>query len=98
MKFGGIVDSGSGELLTFEKIPKNQRWPPAPRRPFCIVGFSVTDTKSISSYGLYRIFLKLGTLTCSLGGIADYYYAFCVVSRFFHKKNRTTNPILESTH
>ncbi len=36
MKFGGIVDSGSEELLTFEKIPKNPRWPQAPRRPFSV--------------------------------------------------------------
>ncbi len=60
MKCGGIVDSASGELLTFEKIPKNPRWPPAPRRPFCTVGFSVSDAKAISSYSLHRIFLKLG--------------------------------------
>ncbi len=61
MKFGEIMHSGSGELLTFEKIPKNPRWPPAPWRLFCTVGFSGSDAKSISSYSLHRIFLKLGT-------------------------------------
>ncbi len=34
MKFGGIVDSGRGQLLAISKFPKNPRWPPAPGAPF----------------------------------------------------------------
>ncbi len=35
MKFGGMMQSGSGKLLAVRKFPKNPRWPPARRRQFC---------------------------------------------------------------
>ncbi len=34
MKFGGIMQSSSGELLADRKFPKNPSWPPAPKRQF----------------------------------------------------------------
>ncbi len=53
-KFCEIVDSRF-------KFLKNPRWPLEPGRPFCTIGFSVSDAKSDTD-SLRRILLKLGTL------------------------------------
>ncbi len=62
LKFGGIADSGSGQLLAVEKFPKNPRWPPAHRGPFCV----------FVQRKVYLLQFALNLLetwyTCSLGG------------------------------
>ncbi len=65
MKFGGIVDSGRGQLLAISKFPKNPRWSTAPGGPFLPMlidlyigkftdaGFSDTVQRNTTKFGQY---------------------------------------------
>ncbi len=57
MKFGGIMHSGSGQLLAFKNFRKIQDG----RRHLGDSFVTLSNGKAIFSYSLNRIFLKLGT-------------------------------------